>query len=176
MGAERLLRGAIFWLLAVSVAIAAAPTDADSASTSRRPLQQQSGRRTAEKATLGSLRPAESSGYSTASGHTAAAPSSPRGYKSHGFYDVYQGYDKGFSDIIYWVPLIIIFGAGIIFLPVLGALFATFAAGTAGAAVSTTVAGRRRRRRDLPSLEAALDALAALEKAIEKFRSLDGAS
>ncbi|KAH6937504.1 hypothetical protein HPB50_000771 [Hyalomma asiaticum] len=171
-GTERLSRAGVTWLLVLSVVIAASARDAPSTSTSLRPLKEQSGRRTADKEAPGSPRPAETSGYPTTSGHTAAAAASTaRGYKSHGFYDVYQGYDKGFSDIVYWVPLIIIFGAGIIFLPVLGALFATFAAGTAGAAVSTTVAGRRRRRRELPSLDAALDALSALEKAIEKFRS-----
>ncbi|KAL3190223.1 hypothetical protein MRX96_019767 [Rhipicephalus microplus] len=165
------MRVEIAWLLLLSLVIAAYARDAPTASTSQRPLQEHSGRRTADKETVGSLKTAETSGYSTMSGQAAATSHTPRGYKSHGFYDVYQGYDKGFSDIIYWVPLIIIFGAGIIFLPVLGALFATFAAGTAGAAVSTTVAGRRRRRRELSSLDLALDALSALEKAIEKFGS-----
>ncbi|KAL1422486.1 hypothetical protein MTO96_022080 [Rhipicephalus appendiculatus] len=151
--------------------IAWTPNDPAEKDFFRQSLWEHSGRRTADKETLETSRTAETSGYTSKSGHAAAASSTPRGYKSHGFYDVYQGYDKGFSDIIYWVPLIIIFGAGIIFLPVLGALFATFAAGTAGAAVSTTVAGRRRRRRELSTLDVALDALSALEKAIEKFGS-----
>ncbi|XP_077513494.1 uncharacterized protein LOC144124588 isoform X1 [Amblyomma americanum] len=172
MGRCGLLRAYMLWLVLVSAVIAASRVHATSTPPPKWPHQEPS-RRPHQTDGSGRPRTAGTSGFSTASSaHTPAASSSSRGYKSHGYYDLYQGYDKGFSDIIYWVPLVIIFGAGIIFLPVLGALFATLAAGTAGAAVSTTVAGRRRRRRELPTLEAALSALSALEKAVEKFRSL----
>ncbi|XP_042150230.1 uncharacterized protein LOC121838201 [Ixodes scapularis] len=119
----------------------------------------------------GKVTPNRTPGHQKPDVTQGAAASEPRSSKSHGYYDLYQGgYDKGFSDLIYWVPLIIIFGAGIIFLPVLGAMFATLAAGTAGAAVSTTVAGRR--RRDVPSMEGALHMLRTLETAFEKYRTL----
>ncbi|XP_077552560.1 uncharacterized protein LOC144167040 [Haemaphysalis longicornis] len=169
MGRGGLPRAKIQWLLLVSVFITFASVHAASTATAKRPVPPDLSR-SSNKQELTGIQ-AVPSGQFTENANAAAGSSLHRNSKSHGYYDLYQGYDKGFSDLIYWVPLIIIFGAGIIFLPVLGALFATLAAGTVGSAVSTTVAGRRRRR-DAPSFDAVLSVLSSLEKAIEKFRSL----